>query len=128
MRYLSGVLVFLGVVGLACGQQHSGPYWSVGGYGNVLYPGTGHAPGAVAPAGTNFGRPAYGPRAGVATHPAHGRSVIVPYPVYYGGFGYDPVFVLPSSGRSISQLTPEQKDAVSHRGRAVRDLVRLLAE
>ncbi len=40
-----------------------------------------------------------------------------------GGFGYDPVFVPDGSDRTAAQLTPEEKDAVSHRGRALRLLV-----
>ena len=36
-----------------------------------------------------------------------------------GGFGYDPVFVPAGEGRSAAQLTPGEKDAASHRGRAL---------
>jgi XTP/dITP diphosphohydrolase len=36
-----------------------------------------------------------------------------------GGFGYDPVFWLPEFSRSAAELSPEDKNAVSHRGRAV---------
>lgn len=36
-----------------------------------------------------------------------------------GGFGYDPVFVPCGSDRSAAELTPAEKDAVSHRGRAL---------
>jgi len=36
-----------------------------------------------------------------------------------GGFGYDPVFVPVGSDRTAAQLSPEEKDAVSHRGRAL---------
>jgi len=36
-----------------------------------------------------------------------------------GGFGYDPVFLLPD-GRTMAELTPAQKAAISHRGRALR--------
>ena len=43
-----------------------------------------------------------------------------------GGFGYDPVFVPEGSERTAAELTPEEKDAVSHRGRAVRELVAML--
>ena len=43
-----------------------------------------------------------------------------------GGFGYDPVFLDPDSGISSAQLTPEQKNARSHRGKALRSLVGLL--
>jgi XTP/dITP diphosphohydrolase len=40
-----------------------------------------------------------------------------------GGFGYDPVFVPQASSRSAAELTPEEKDAASHRGRALAQLV-----
>ena len=34
------------------------------------------------------------------------------------GFGYDPVFLLPELGRTMAELTQEEKDRVSHRGKA----------
>jgi XTP/dITP diphosphohydrolase len=40
-----------------------------------------------------------------------------------GGFGYDPVFVPLGSARSAAELTPAEKDAASHRGRALALLV-----
>ena len=40
-----------------------------------------------------------------------------------GGFGYDPIFSDPASGLSSAQLTPQQKNARSHRGQALRGLV-----
>ena len=43
-----------------------------------------------------------------------------------GGFGYDPVFLDPASGTSSAMLTPEQKNARSHRGKALRGLVALI--
>lgn len=43
-----------------------------------------------------------------------------------GGFGYDPVFVY--NGKSYAQLTPEEKDAISHRGKALRKLQTELTE
>lgn len=36
-----------------------------------------------------------------------------------GGFGYDPVFELPESGRTMAELTLEEKERISHRGRAL---------
>jgi XTP/dITP diphosphohydrolase len=42
-----------------------------------------------------------------------------------GGFGYDPIFLAddaPEAGRTMAELTDEQKDAISHRGRAARAL------
>lgn len=43
-----------------------------------------------------------------------------------GGFGYDPIFLDPQSGLSAAELSPEQKNARSHRGDALRKLVSLL--
>lgn len=41
-----------------------------------------------------------------------------------GGFGYDPLFLV--EGESFASLSPAQKDAVSHRGKALRDFVQKL--
>jgi XTP/dITP diphosphohydrolase len=40
-----------------------------------------------------------------------------------GGFGYDPVFVPNGEQRTAAELPPQEKDAVSHRGHALRQLV-----
>lgn len=40
-------------------------------------------------------------------------------PMGEGGFGYDPVFFVPGLKKTFSQLTPEEKNAISHRGRAL---------
>jgi len=46
-----------------------------------------------------------------------------------GGFGYDPVFVpVEGDGRSFAEMTPAEKHAVSHRGRAFRALAASLTE
>lgn len=37
-----------------------------------------------------------------------------------GGFGYDPVFEIPGTGKTMAELSPEEKNAVSHRGRALK--------
>nr|WP_206038162.1 non-canonical purine NTP pyrophosphatase [Rhodococcus sp. HNM0569] len=44
------------------------------------------------------------------------------------GFGYDPVFRPEGEERSAAELTPDEKDASSHRGRALEQLVPALAE
>lgn len=44
-----------------------------------------------------------------------------------GGFGYDPVFVPENSGRTFSEMTADEKNAISHRGRATRKLMEFLA-
>jgi XTP/dITP diphosphohydrolase len=45
-----------------------------------------------------------------------------------GGFGYDPIFVPVGSSVSAAELTPTEKDAASHRGRALAQLVPALRE
>lgn len=42
------------------------------------------------------------------------------------GFGYDPIFFVASHNQTAAQLTPEQKQQLSHRGKAVRELTRQL--
>ena len=37
-----------------------------------------------------------------------------------GGFGFDPIFLDPNSGKTLSELPPEEKNAISHRGKALR--------
>jgi len=44
------------------------------------------------------------------------------------GFGYDPVFVPDGEERTTAEMEPEEKDAISHRGRAFRGLVPHIAE
>jgi XTP/dITP diphosphohydrolase len=44
-----------------------------------------------------------------------------------GGFGYDPVFVPGGHELTTAELSPEQKDAISHRGRALRALTPFIA-
>nr|WP_106780230.1 XTP/dITP diphosphatase [Lysinibacillus timonensis] len=38
------------------------------------------------------------------------------------GFGYDPIFFVPELNRSMAELSPEEKGAISHRGNAIRKL------
>ena len=45
-----------------------------------------------------------------------------------GGFGYDPVFFLPNLGRSMAELTAEEKHAISHRGNALREFAKKMEE
>jgi XTP/dITP diphosphohydrolase len=58
------------------------------------------------------------------------RGTLAAEPRGSGGFGYDPAF-LPdedSSGRTMAELDDEEKDAISHRGRALRALTEWLVE
>ncbi|MHC4728676.1 MAG: XTP/dITP diphosphatase [Planctomycetota bacterium] len=42
------------------------------------------------------------------------------------GFGYDPIFFIPHLNKTVAQLTSEEKNAISHRGNAIRKLKLLL--
>ena len=99
MRHVVLAVLIVSLAAMAFGQSRPGPYYSLGGFGSVLYPGTGHAPptppGGIT--GPNFAQRVGASVAGrgilpnpvQANHPQHGRTVIVPYPVYYGGYsGY----------------------------------------
>ncbi|MCE0845543.1 XTP/dITP diphosphatase [Buttiauxella sp. A2-C1_F] len=50
---------------------------------------------------------------GQITHEAAGQ----------GGFGYDPIFFVPSEGKTAAELTRDEKRAISHRGRALKLLL-----
>jgi XTP/dITP diphosphohydrolase len=54
----------------------------------------------------------------------HGEILAAPRGT--GGFGYDPLFLVPEFGCSSAELTADQKNAISHRGRALRLLVERL--
>ena len=43
-----------------------------------------------------------------------------------GGFGYDPIFIPTDVSYTAAEMTPEQKNAVSHRGQALRELLTLV--
>jgi XTP/dITP diphosphohydrolase len=45
-----------------------------------------------------------------------------------GGFGYDPVFLGDGQERTNAELTPQEKDAISHRGKALRALAKVAAK
>lgn len=51
----------------------------------------------------------------------HGE--IIASPRGANGFGYDPHFLIPSLGKTTAELAPQEKNALSHRGQALRALV-----
>ncbi len=55
-------------------------------------------------------------------------GVITETPRGHRGFGYDPIFYLPQLGRTMAELTAEEKNAVSHRAAAARKACAALRE
>jgi XTP/dITP diphosphohydrolase len=45
-----------------------------------------------------------------------------------GGFGYDPIFYLPELGKTMAELSAQEKNVISHRGRAAQQARRILEE
>jgi XTP/dITP diphosphohydrolase len=58
----------------------------------------------------------------VATAEGTVEGRIIPESRGDGGFGYDPIFLPEGSERTLAELTAEEKNALSHRGRALRVL------
>lgn len=56
------------------------------------------------------------------------EGAIIDAPRGDGGFGYDPIFVANGDTRTSAELSPKEKDAISHRGKAMRALVELMRE
>ena len=50
-------------------------------------------------------------------------GTVIDEPRGSNGFGYDPHFFLPELGLTAAELDPEQKNAISHRGQALRELI-----
>ena len=69
-----------------------------------------------------------GARRGRRVVVAHGacRGRLVQRPRGSGGFGFDPVFVPDDSRRTMAEISLSEKNRISHRGQAVRRLLRLL--
>jgi len=73
--------------------------------------------------------------AAVALADAQGREnvfvgtcdgVVIDTPRGTGGFGYDPLFLLPGEWKTMAELPPERKNQVSHRGKGVRAAIAAL--
>ena len=54
------------------------------------------------------------------------EGIIAQTPRGAGGFGYDPVFFVPAEGKTAAELEPAVKNRLSHRGRALAELLRRL--
>ena len=60
---------------------------------------------------------------------ADGRwsGIVIDEPKGENGFGYDPYFLVPEFGKTAAELSPEEKNACSHRGKALKALMEKLA-
>ena len=56
------------------------------------------------------------------------QGEIIAEPRGEGGFGYDPHFLLPKLGKTAAELSMEEKNRISHRGKALTRLMQVLAE
>lgn len=56
------------------------------------------------------------------------KGDILAYPRGDGGFGYDPLFWVPECGMSVAELSAEEKNRLSHRGRALQSLITQLKD
>ncbi|TNY38345.1 RdgB/HAM1 family non-canonical purine NTP pyrophosphatase [Thermomonospora catenispora] len=56
------------------------------------------------------------------------RGRIIDAPRGTGGFGYDPIFVPDGESRTLAELSPEEKSAISHRGKAFGGLAPIIGE
>lgn len=54
------------------------------------------------------------------------EGYVAEQPFGEGGFGYDPVFLVGESGRTMAELTEQEKNRISHRGNAARSMRHLL--
>lgn len=54
------------------------------------------------------------------------RGTILPAPRGHGGFGYDPLFMVPRLGKTLAELSAQEKAQVSHRGAAFRKFLEWL--
>lgn len=55
-------------------------------------------------------------------------GTIIDSPQGYGGFGYDPIFVPDGYEQTFAQLTPDIKNTISHRGKAIMKMIDFLKE
>ncbi len=50
------------------------------------------------------------------------EGLIIDTPAGENGFGYDPIFFVPESNKTVAQMASVEKNAISHRGNAIRSL------
>ncbi len=56
------------------------------------------------------------------------EGIITSHPRGKSGFGYDPIMFLPHLGKTVAELSSKEKNKISHRGQAIRQLLPLILE
>ncbi|MEH7223045.1 XTP/dITP diphosphatase [Bacillus sp. JJ1566] len=56
------------------------------------------------------------------------EGIIKEEPVGENGFGYDPIFFVPDKGKTMAELSKDEKNQISHRGNALKKLDKLLKD
>lgn len=69
-----------------------------------------------------------GPNGRVYTTEGELKGLITLRSAGRGGFGYDPLFFLPECKKTVAQLTPEEKNRISHRAKALRKAKKILRD
>ncbi|PIC77823.1 non-canonical purine NTP pyrophosphatase [Sporosarcina sp. P19] len=69
-----------------------------------------------------------GPGIGTTTYSGSCEGIITDQRQGTNGFGYDPIFYVPSRGKTMAELSAEEKNAISHRGAALAQLKKQLPE
>ena len=54
------------------------------------------------------------------------KGELLQRPLGEEGFGYDPIFFLPAYKKTIAELHPLEKNKISHRAKAIRQLIRMI--
>ncbi|HJT22049.1 MAG TPA: XTP/dITP diphosphatase [Nitrospira sp.] len=67
------------------------------------------------------------PGGGVQTATGVLEGRITEHPAGNRGFGYDPVFLVPETGKTLAELSPEEKNRISHRAKAFAQVRKMLA-
>lgn len=67
-----------------------------------------------------------GNKEGVQTCEGTIEGIIAREPKGTNGFGYDPIFYVPALGKHMAELTPSEKNAISHRGKALAEAKEIL--
>ena len=107
MKLLVLAVMSLNLASPAFAQRRGSPYWSLGGFGNVLFPGTGHAPSTPPGGATGPYFPQLKASQPMAFRPQSLPAVTVA-PVYGGSYAEDPVG---SPADDLGQTSPVNSNA-----------------